>query len=143
MHKDGLCICVPPEEFEIRLSEGYVFGRLMSDSARKNIIAGQRGSQRPTLRVPKTEEHKLNLSKSIKGRIPLTDGTSLRWVFADSAECLKLRSEGWRDRLEGECFQKTIKGKIYVYNESETLLINKDDLTKYLDMGYVRGRKRK
>lgn len=141
MHKDSVCVCISPDKFDEYIANGYVFGRLTSDSARANIRKGQQGTTRLTLRgVPKSEEHKRKIADKIAGRVRLTDGCRRKLVYPDSIEYQQLVSEGWRVETTADSIQRTVAGRICVHRETTIKVISKQQLSEFLAQGYELGR---
>lgn len=132
MNNGTHCVCISSDQFDTYISQGYTFGRLTSEEARKRIRQGQLGSARPTLRgVPKSIEHKNKLADANIGRVYLVSPEGDERSFhRNDPQIHQLLVDGWiegRKPMSEEAIQNmraALKGRVsprkgYKCNEEE------------------------
>ena len=74
MNDGHVSVCVYPQQQGELEEQGFVRGRLTSDSARKNLSDWQRGKPKPSLQgKPKSDEHRAKLADANIGRVYLVN----------------------------------------------------------------------
>lgn len=99
-------------------------GKKLSDEYRQKLSDSHKGQKAWNKGVPGTEEMKRKVSEANKGKPAWNKGIKL--------------SKSYKQQIS-----ESLKNRIWVNNGSHRTLIHPEELQKYLDNGYVKGKGRK
>ena len=131
------------EETKKKLSEAFK-GRVLSEEHRLHISESLKGDKHPQYGKNFTEEHKLNLSIAQKKRFS-KESAHNKGVPMEEEQRLNLSNsmkELWKTGEYAKKMSDSHKGKCWMHkpDTKEKLYILVEDIDKYTELGWLRGR---